>query len=74
MQKEAVLVEEPPVHCIAGIDVLGDGEVHEVDRRDDLHLAGCEIRLVEDAAHTAPVVGMRVRVNHRRDRQALAPV
>ena len=30
-QQQAVLVEQPPVHRVAGVDVLGDREVHEVD-------------------------------------------
>ena len=37
-------------------------------------LAGAHVRLVDDAAHAAPVVAVRVRVDHRRDRQALADV
>ena len=35
----------------------------------DLH-----IRFLDDAAHAAPVVGMRVRIDHGRDRKALADV
>ena len=36
------------------------------------HLARAHVRLVDDAAHAAPVVAVGVRVDHRRDRQALA--
>ena len=36
------------------------------------HLARAHVRLVDDAAHAAPVVAMGVGVDHRRDRQALA--
>ena len=35
-------------------------------------LPGPHIRFVDDAAHAAPVVGMRVRIDHGRDRKALA--
>ena len=31
-----------------------------------------QVRFVDDAAHAAPVVGMRVRIDHGRDRKALA--
>ena len=27
--QHAVLVEHPPVHRVAGVDILGDGELHE---------------------------------------------
>ena len=73
-QQEAVLVEQPPVHGVAGIDVLGNRVLHEVDGSDDGDLPGPHIRFVDDAAHAAPVVGMRVRIDHGRDRQALADV
>ena len=73
-QQQAVLVEQPPVHGVAGVDVLGDRVLHEVARGDDLDLAGAHVRLVDDAAHAAPVVAVGVRVDHRRDRQALADV
>ncbi len=72
-KQQAVLVEEPPVHGVAGKHVLGNGEVHEVDGRDDLHLAGGHVLVLEvKAAHAAPVIAMRVGVDDRRDRPALA--
>ena len=70
-QQQAILVEQPAVHRVAGIDVLGDREIHEVDRRDQRDLAGAHVGLVDDRAHPAPVVGMGVRIDHRRDRQPL---
>ena len=73
-QQQAVLVKQPPVHGVAGIDVLGDRVLHEVAGGDDGDLPGSHIRFLDDAAHAAPVVGMRVRVDHGRDRQALADV
>ena len=73
-QQQAILVEQPPVHRVAGIDVLGDREIHEVDGRDDRDLARPHVRFVDDAAHAAPVIAMRVGIDHRRDRQALADV
>ena len=66
------MIEQPPVHRIAGVDVLGNGEVHEIDRRDERYLAGAHIRLVDDRPHSAPVVGMGMGIDHRRDRQPLA--
>ena len=66
------MVEQPPVHGVAGIDVLGDGELHEVDRRDDRDLARPHIGLVENAAHAAPVIAVGMRVDHGRDGQAIA--
>ena len=73
-QQQAVLVEQPPVHRVAGIHVLGDRVLHEVARRDDGNLSCAHIRFIDDAAHAAPVVAVRVRVDHRRDRKALADV
>ena len=63
-QQQAVLIEQPPVHRVAGIDVLGNREIHEVDGSDDWDLAGPHIRFVDDAAHATPVVAMRVRIDH----------
>ena len=71
-QEQAVLVEQPPVHRVAGEDVLRDQELHEAVGRDDLHPARVEILLRDEAAHAAPVVGMGVRIDDRRDRQPLA--
>ncbi len=71
-QQQAILVEQPPVHGIAGIDVLGNGEVHEIDRRDQRDLAGAHIGFVDKTADAAPVIAMGMRVNYGGDRQALA--
>ena len=71
-QQQAVLVEQPPVHGVAGIDVLGDREVHEVDGRDDGNLPRPHVRFIDDAAHAAPMVAMGVGIDHGRDGQALA--
>ena len=68
-QENAVLVEQPPTHGVAGVDVLGDRVLHEIARRDDLHLARPHVRLVHDAAHTAEVVAVGVRVDYRYDGQ-----
>ena len=73
-QQEAILVEQPPVHGVAGIDVLGNREVHEVDGSDDRDLPGPHIRFVDDAAHAAPVVAVGVGIDHRRDGKAFADV
>ena len=48
--------------------------LHEVAGRDDGDLPGPHVRLVDDAAHAAPVVGMRVGIDHGRDGKALADV
>ena len=73
-QQQAVLVEQPPVHGVAGVDVLGDREVHEVDGRDDGDLPRPHIRFVDDSAYAAPVVAVGVRIDHRRDGKAPANV
>jgi len=43
--------------------------LHEVAGRDDLDLARPDIGLVDDAAHAAPVVAMRMRIDHGHDRE-----
>ena len=73
-QQQAVLIEQPPVHGVAGVDVLGDREIHEVDGCDDGDLARPHVRLVHDGAHAAPVVSMRVRIDDGRDGKAFADV
>ena len=70
-KQKAVLVEQPPVHRVAGIDIFGNREIHEVDGRDDRDLPGSHVRFIDDAAHAAPVVAVCMRIDHRRDRQAL---
>jgi hypothetical protein len=57
---------------VAGIDVLGNGVLHEIARGDDGDFSGPYVRFRHDAAHPAPVVGMRVGINHGRDWKALA--
>ena len=66
-QEHAILVHQPPGHGVAGVDVLRDGELHEVARRDDLDLAVPHVRFVHDAAHAAPVIRVGVGVDHRHD-------
>ena len=70
-QQHAVLVEQPPVHGVAGVDVLRHGVIHEANRGDDLDLAAAHVGLVHHAAHAAEVIGVGVRVDHR-DHGALA--
>ena len=57
-QQHAVLVEEAPVHGVAGEDVLRDRVQHEVPRDDDLGLAGGQALRIDHAAHAAEVVGV----------------
>ena len=72
-KQQAVLVEQPPVHGIAGEYVLGHGEVHEVHGRDDLHLAGGHVLVLEvEAAHATPVIAVGMGIDHRRDWPAFA--
>ena len=60
-QEDAVLVEQPPVHRVAGEDVFGDGELHEALGRDDRHPTGGDVvRIERKAAHAAPMVDMGV--------------
>ncbi len=73
-KQEAILIEQSPVHGVTGVDVFGNRVVHEVDGSDDGDLPRPHIRFVDDAAHAAPVVAMGVRIDHGRDRQALANV
>ena len=73
-QENSVLVEQPPVHGIAGVDVLGDCVLHEVARGDDRDLARAHIGLLDDAADAAPVVSMGMGVDYGGDRQPLAHV
>ncbi len=63
--------EQAPVHRVAGIDILGNREIHEVIRSDDRNLPGPHIRFVDNTANATPVVAMRMRINHGRNRQAL---
>ena len=71
-RSEAVLVEQPPVHGIAGVDVLGGNrEIHEVDGCDDGDLVRTHVRFVHNGAHATPVVSMRVRIDDGRDGKAL---
>ncbi|MCY1423174.1 hypothetical protein D9M71_388810 [compost metagenome] len=51
-------------HGIAGDHVLADGEFGEILGRDDAHLAGLDVSLVDYAAHAAEVVDVRVAVDH----------
>jgi tetratricopeptide (TPR) repeat protein len=73
-QEEAVLEKQSPVHGVARIDIFGNGEIHEVDRRHDGDLPRPHIRLVNNAAHATPVVGMGVGIDHGGNGQPLADV
>ena len=73
-QQQPILEEQPPVHRVAGVNILLDRVPQEIARRDDRNLARAHVRLVHDAADAAPVVAMIVRVDHGRDRQPLAPM
>ena len=64
-QKHAVLEEGPTSHGVAGVDVLGDCEIHEVLGRDDLRLARSHVGLVEEAANPTEVIDVGVGVDHR---------
>ena len=70
-QQQAVLIEQPPVHRVAGVDVLGNRERHKVDGRDDRDLARAHVGFVDEPAHATPMVGVGVGIDHRRDGQAL---
>ena len=61
-QKHAILIEQSPAHGVTRIDVLGDGVFHEIAGRDNRYFASSHISLVDDAAHTAPVVTVRRNV------------
>ena len=73
-QQQAVLVEQAPVHGVAGIDVLGDRVLHEVGGAMSGIFPDSHILFVDDPAHAAPVVAVGVRVDHGRDGKALADV
>jgi len=73
-QQEAVLVKQPTVHGVAGVDVLGDRVLHEVAGRNHLDPARCNVGLVDDPPHTTPVVAMGVRIDHGGYRQSLTNV
>ncbi len=73
-EQETVLVEQTPVHGVAGVDVFGHREFHEVDGSDDRNLSRPHVRLVDDAAHAAPVIPMRMGIDNRRNRKAPADV
>ena len=61
VQRRAVHVPRTPCHRRACEHVLRDGMFHEAGRGDDLHA------LVYNALHTAEMIGMGMRVEHRLD-------
>ena len=67
-QHRAVHVDRAAAHGVAGDHVLADRVLGEVLGRDDLHLAGLDVGFVDDAAHAAVVVDVRVAVDDRDDR------
>src|SRR6188472_3657927 len=73
-KQEPILVKQPAVHGIAGVDILGDREVHEVDGSDNRNLSRPHISFIDESPHAAPMVTMRVRVDHRRYWEAFADV
>ena len=67
----AVHVGGPPVHRESGVDVLRDRVLEEALRRDDRH-APASTSVREHALDAAEVVGVRVGVDHGRDRPVAA--
>ena len=63
IQQGPVLVEQPPVHGIAGVHGLRHRVLQEPDRGDQLDLAAGDVGLVDDAADAAEVVRVGVRVH-----------
>ena len=56
-----------PSHRRADEHVLGDGLLHEPLGSDHRDSPGVDVGLVDDPLHTAEVVDVRVRVDHRHD-------
>src|SRR5208283_1463956 len=73
-QQQSVLVEQPPIHRVAGVNVLGDRVLHEIDGSNDGNLSRPHICFVDDAANPTPMVDMSVGIDYGRDRKALANV
>ena len=48
--------------------------LHEVAAGDDRHLARPHVRFIDDAAHPAPVIAVRMGIDHGRNRKALTHV
>ena len=72
-QGGAVHVDGPSRHRRSGVDVLGDGSLHEALRGDDLGATSVDVLLRDDALDAAEVVDVAVRVDDRHDRP-VAPV
>ena len=67
-QGVAIGIDLAPHHGGAGIEVLGDGFLHEALGGKDLHLAGLEVGVTHHAPDAAEVVGVGVRDNDRHHR------
>ena len=70
--KRPELILRPPQHRIACDHVLGDGKFHEQVGRDDRNAIVIDLFVGEHTARAAPVIGVHVGVDHRRDRLAPA--
>ncbi|MNQ71359.1 hypothetical protein D3C85_860230 [compost metagenome] len=70
-QQRAEHIDGAAGHGVAGDYVLADGVLAETFWRNDAHLAGLDVGLVDNAAHAAEVVDMRVAIDHR-DHRLLA--
>src|SRR5262249_56912588 len=59
-----------PRHVISrpGQGVSGNALLHEGEGGNDLDVPGCDVGLVDDAAHSAVVIGVTVGVDDRGDR------
>ena len=68
-QQCAIHVDGAAAHRVTGDHVLADRVLGEMLRRKNLHLAGFNIGLIDDAAHPAIMIDVRMAVDNGQDRK-----
>ena len=67
-QQHTILINQPPCHGVASINVFRNRVIHESNRGNDGNFATFNIRFIHHAPNAAKVIGVGMGINHGHNR------